>query len=160
MWSCDIRHHELEITYLTRNWRAMGPDFLEKSCSSTLRSNCNHLHWPLQEESSSDWIQHSHPTQLKPCYLTLMEEINSETRKYISAWLEKDQEPQPYSELIPELWNCISWLWDIFFIYCHQSKISNCLMQLLTWLWKTMHKNALRRDITWVLCSQYSKKLW
>lgn len=29
----------------------MAPGFLEKSCSRTLRSICNHLHWPLKEQT-------------------------------------------------------------------------------------------------------------
>ena len=45
MW-CSLVEKKMNY-YLTRKFRAMGPDFFEKSCSRTLRSICNHLRWPL-----------------------------------------------------------------------------------------------------------------
>lgn len=47
-WRTCVLHEGMNY-YLTRKLRAMVPGFFEKSCSRTLRSICNHLHWPLQK---------------------------------------------------------------------------------------------------------------
>lgn len=66
MWlPCPLSHFTLQAlltwyhggtsrcTYLTQKYKTTGPDFLGKSCSKTLRSNCSQFKWPLRKTETN-----------------------------------------------------------------------------------------------------------